>query len=80
MKTAPTTSTCMWCCWAPPAAYQGLSESLAGRYELMHVTYWGFAEMQQAFDFSLEEFIYFGGYLGATLIHDESRWQLCEKA
>lgn len=61
---------------APLLIQKGLSESLAGRYELMTVTHWGFTEMQQAFDFSLEEFIYFGGYPGsATLIHEESRWR-----
>lgn len=61
---------------APLLIQKGLTESLAGRYELMPVTHWGFAEMQQAFDFSLEEFIYFGGYPGsAPLIHDESRWR-----
>jgi len=61
---------------APLLMQKGLSESLAGRYELMTVTHWGFTEMQQAFDFSLEEFVYFGGYPGsATLIHEESRWR-----
>ena len=61
---------------APLLIQKGLSESLAGRYELMTITHWGFAEMQQAFDFSLEEYIYFGGYPGsATLIHEESRWR-----
>src|SRR3990170_4748907 len=52
---------------APLLIQKGLSESLAGRYELMPVTHWGFAEMQQAFDFSLEEFIYFGGYPGSAV-------------
>ncbi|MCP4485759.1 MAG: ATP-binding protein [Gammaproteobacteria bacterium] len=61
---------------APLLMQKGLSESLAGRYELMTVTHWDFAEMQQAFDFSLEEFIYFGGYPGsATLILEEARWR-----
>ena len=61
---------------APLLIQKGLSESLAGRYELMTITHWGFAEMQQAFDFSLEEYIYFGGYPGsATLIQEESRWR-----
>lgn len=61
---------------APLLIQNGLSESLAGRYELMPITHWGFGEMQQAFDFSLEEFVYFGGYPGsASLIHDESRWR-----
>jgi len=61
---------------APLLMQKGLSESLAGRYELITLTHWGFTEMQQAFDFSLEEFIYFGGYPGsASLIRDESRWR-----
>ena len=61
---------------APLLMQRGLSESLAGRYETIPVTHWGFAEMQQAFDFSLEEYIYFGGYPGsASLIRDESRWR-----
>jgi predicted AAA+ superfamily ATPase len=61
---------------APLLIQKGLSESLAGRYELMTISHWCFSEMQEAFDFSLEEFIYFGGYPGsATLIHEESRWR-----
>ncbi|MDX8399344.1 MAG: ATP-binding protein [Gallionellaceae bacterium] len=61
---------------APLLIQKGLTESLAGRYELMRITHWGFTEMQQAFDFSLEEFIYFGGYPGsATFINEESRWR-----
>lgn len=65
---------------APLLMQKGLSESLAGRYERMSVTHWGFTEMQQAFDFSLEEFIYFGGYPGsATFIRDELRWRIYVK-
>lgn len=61
---------------APLLIQKGLSESLAGRYELMTISHWCFTEMQEAFDFSIEEFIYFGGYPGsATLIHEESRWR-----
>jgi predicted AAA+ superfamily ATPase len=49
---------------------------LAGRYEIIPVSHWSFVEMQQAFDLSFEEFIYFGGYPGsASLIHNESRWR-----
>jgi predicted AAA+ superfamily ATPase len=55
---------------------KGLSESLAGRYEVIAISHWGFSEMQQAFDFSLEQYIYFGGYPGSTwLIKDEKRWR-----
>lgn len=54
----------------------GLTESLAGRYESIRMTHWSYREMQEAFDFSLEEYIYFGGYPGsAGLIRDESRWR-----
>ena len=53
----------------------GLTESLFGRFELIRMTHWTFAEMHEAFDFSLDEYIYFGGYPGgATLRSDESRW------
>jgi len=61
---------------APLLMQKGLSESLAGRYEVIPVSHWGFTEMQQAFGFSLEQYIYFGGYPGsAWLIKDETRWR-----
>jgi predicted AAA+ superfamily ATPase len=61
---------------APWLLQQGLTESLAGRFEIIPVTHWSFAEMRQAFEFSLDEYIYFGGYPGAApLIHDEERWR-----
>lgn len=54
---------------------RGLSESLAGRFELIRAPHWSFTEMRDAFGFSLDEFIYFGGYPGAAaLIEDERRW------
>ncbi len=53
----------------------GLRESLAGRFELIRVPHWSLKEMQDCFGFSLQEYIYFGGYPGsAPLIHDEARW------
>lgn len=55
---------------------QGLSESLAGRFELIRVPHWSFVEMQSAFDWDLDRYIYFGGYPGAAaLIGDEPRWR-----
>ncbi|NOU13529.1 MAG: ATP-binding protein [Methylococcaceae bacterium] len=61
---------------APLLMQKGLSESLAGRYEVIAISHWGFTEMQQAFGFSLEQYIYFGGYPGsAWLIKDETRWR-----
>lgn len=56
---------------------KGLTESLLGRFEIIHVPHWSFAEMQQAFGVTLEEYIYFGGYPGASeLIKNENRWKM----
>jgi len=61
---------------SPLLIQKGLTESLAGRYELMPVTHWSYPEMHDAFDFTLNEFIFFGGYPGsARLIRDEERWR-----
>lgn len=55
---------------------KGLTESLAGRYELIRMPHWSYSEMRDAFGFSLDEYIYYGGYPGsAHLIHDERRWR-----
>jgi uncharacterized protein len=60
---------------APLLIEQGLSESLAGRFETIHATHWSFQEMQQAFAWNLQQYIYFGGYPGAaSLIDDVDRW------
>ena len=55
---------------------KGLSESLQGRFELIHVPHWSYMEMKEVFGFSLDEFIYFGSYPGSSdLIGDEKRWK-----
>lgn len=55
---------------------QGLSESLAGRFETTYMGHWSLAEMQDAFDITPEQFVWFGGYPGATvLMQDEDRWK-----
>jgi len=55
---------------------EGLSESLQGRFELIYVPHWSFAEMKEAFGFSLEEYVFFGGYPGsAFLVTEEKRWK-----
>jgi predicted AAA+ superfamily ATPase len=55
---------------------QGLGESLAGRFELIRLPHWSFAEMHEAFGWSVEQFVYFGGYPGAAaLVDDEFRWK-----
>ena len=55
---------------------RGLTESLAGRFELIRLGHWSYQEMHDAFGIGLEEYIYFGGYPGAAdLIGDEKRWR-----
>ena len=55
---------------------KGLTESLAGRFETMYLGHWTYTEMQEAFGWSIEQYVYFGGYPGsATLIDDEERWK-----
>ena len=51
---------------APLLMQSGLSESLAGRFELIRVTHWSFVEMAEAFGFDLPTYLYFGGYPGAV--------------
>lgn len=54
----------------------GLTESLAGRYELIRMPHWSLQEMHGAFGLELSQYIYFGGYPGAAkFIGDESRWR-----
>ncbi len=55
---------------------KGLTESLAGRFELIRMNHWGYSEMRAAFGYSLDQYIYFGGYPGpAQMINDEHRWR-----
>ncbi len=52
-----------------------LTESLAGRFEVIRAPHWSFSEMENAFGWKLDQFIYFGGYPGAApLIEDPDRW------
>ena len=61
---------------APLLVEQGLSESLAGRFEVIRVPHWSLAEMRAAFGVTLDEYVFFGGYPGAApLIGDEARWR-----
>lgn len=54
---------------------QGLTESLAGRFEVIRIMHWSFSEMRRCFGVSLDQYIYFGGYPGAVdLIEDLQRW------
>ena len=54
----------------------GLSESLAGRFELLRSTHWSLFEMSEAFGYSLEDYLTFGGYPGAAILKsDVDRWR-----
>ena len=61
---------------APLLVQHGLSESLAGRFEIVHLPHWSFTEMHTVFGFTLEQYLYFGGYPGAApLANDSQRWR-----
>ena len=61
---------------APLAIQSGLSESLAGRFESIRVTHWSFPEVSTAFNLTLDQYVYFGGYPGAAVLAtDEERWR-----
>jgi len=62
---------------SPWLMQKGLSESLAGRFEIIPITHWSFKEMHEIFGWSLERYLYFGGYPGAAPLSDEenpARW------
>jgi len=60
---------------SPLLVQRGLTESLAGRFEVLHVIHWSFAEMRDAFGWDVDRYVYFGGYPGvAALIEDRQRW------
>lgn len=55
---------------------KGLSESLAGRFEEIRMSHWSYAEMRDCFGWSLDQYIFYGGYPGAaSLIGEEDRFR-----
>lgn len=60
---------------APLLIAQGLTESLAGRFEVIPLSHWSFAEMQAAFGWTLDTYVFHGGYPGAApLVNEPQRW------
>ncbi len=60
---------------APLLIQRELTESLAGRFEVLHLPHWSFSEMREAFGWTFDQFVYFGAYPGAVpLIDDQDRW------
>ena len=55
---------------------RGLTESLAGRFFMHRCTHWPWPECREAFGWTLDQWIYFGGYPGAApFIGDEPTWK-----
>lgn len=61
---------------SPLLMQSGLTETLAGRFEPLDVRHWSFGEVSRAFGFDLPQYLYFGGYPGATYFYREpERWR-----
>ncbi len=61
---------------SPLLLQQGLTESLAGRFEILYIPHWSFAEMNSAFHFTFNDYLFYGGYPGAASLRgDVSRWK-----
>jgi uncharacterized protein len=59
----------------PLLVRRGLTESLAGRFEVITLPHWSLAEMRAAFGWDLDTYLLFGGYPGAApLIGEPDRW------
>jgi uncharacterized protein len=60
---------------APLLVQRGLSESLAGRFEVLRLPHWSLLEMREAFGWPVERYLFFGGYPGAApLVREPRRW------
>jgi uncharacterized protein len=61
---------------SPLLIQSGLTESLAGRFEVIAAPHWSFTEMREAFAWNLEQYVFYGAYPGAAeLIADPERWR-----
>ena len=67
---------------APLSIQLGLTENLAGRFEVIPVTHWSYPEMREAFGWNINQYICYGGYPGAadllaknTKDADYERWR-----
>ena len=60
---------------APLLIGRNLTESLAGRFELLHLPHWSYSEMRMAFGWTLEQYLFHGAYPGAApLVRQPARW------
>lgn len=61
---------------APLLIQKGLTESLAGRFELLRMGHWSYNEMNAAFGLGLDEYVYFGGFPGSvSYVREQPRWR-----
>ena len=60
---------------APLLVRRGLGDSLAGRFEVLHLPHWSLAEMRAAFGWSTDQYLFYGAYPGAaSLVDQPDRW------
>lgn len=61
---------------SPLTMQEDTGESLTGRFEEISTAPWAFPEMEAAFGFGLEQFVFYGGYPGGVkFIGDFDRWR-----
>ena len=61
---------------APFLMQSDSTEGLTGRVEEILLAHWPFAEVSQAFNVTLNEYVYFGGFPGAIKLRaDDQRWR-----
>jgi hypothetical protein len=61
---------------SPLLIQKGLTESLAGRFELIPVPHWSWPEIREAFGWNLDQYVFYGAYPGAAeLIDEPERWR-----
>ncbi|MEG1831046.1 MAG: AAA family ATPase [Raoultibacter sp.] len=54
---------------------KGMEDSLMGRFEVIYSLHWNYFECAQAFGYSLDDFLFYGGYPGAAKRKDDTaRW------
>jgi uncharacterized protein len=53
----------------------GADPEITGAFELTPLWHWSYSEMRDAFGWTLDRYVYFGGYPGAAdLVDEEDRW------
>jgi len=61
---------------SPLLIQSGLTESLAGRFEIILAPHWSYSEIREAFHWDVEHYVYYGAYPGAApLIGEPDRWR-----